>query len=270
MAIQTGETTLPVRADDWKKRRPKHFGNDECNALYYLSEILTTVFLKNFSPRKKSRRETNRGNRFQPRLSVFYCAYGRSISLSLQFFSGLRFANVSRSNINLKNVRESMKRPKTIVAGLVVAILVTSTFAPVAFAQQPARGDWSIVRSVGADENLLIRLKDGKKISGKFSSANDSELTIIRKGRQQVIPKDSIAQVHHSKRKAEKAKYAAIGAGIGAGAGAAIGGAKANSTSDDGYVYTIVGVIFGAGFGALGGLLWGSAKQKHVLIYEAP
>ncbi|HEX5704338.1 MAG TPA: hypothetical protein VFX97_14135 [Pyrinomonadaceae bacterium] len=37
-----------------------------------------------------------------------------------------------------------------------------------------------------------------------------------------------------------------------------------------GYVYTIVGVMFGAGFGALGGLLWGSAKQKQVLIYEAP
>ena len=50
----------------------------------------------------------------------------------------------------------------------------------------------------------------------------------------------------------------------------AIGGVKANSTSDDGYVYTIVGVIFGTGFGALGGLLFGAAKRKHVLIYEAP
>ena len=45
---------------------------------------------------------------------------------------------------------------------------------------------------------------------------------------------------------------------------------RANSASDDGYVYTIVGVVFGAGFGALGGLLFGSAKQRHILIYEAP
>lgn len=156
------------------------------------------------------------------------------------------------------------------MAIVLTVTVLTSTVSPVVFAQQPARGDWTNVQSVGTDESLSIRLKDGKKVSGKFSSANDSELTIIRKGKQQVIARDSIAQVHHLKRKAEKGKYAAIGAAIGAGAGAAIGGAKANSTSDDGYVYTIVGVMFGSGFGALGGFLWGAAKRKHVLIYEAP
>lgn len=162
-----------------------------------------------------------------------------------------------------------MKRPNPIFTGLIAAFLLISTMTPAAFAQQ-SRGDWANVQSVGIDESLSIKLKDGKKVSGKFSSANDSELTIIRKGRQQVIAKDSIAQVHHLQRKAEKAKYAAIGAAIGAGTGAAIGGAKANSASDDGYVYTIVGVVFGTGFGALGGLLFGQGKRKHVLIYEAP
>lgn len=156
------------------------------------------------------------------------------------------------------------------MAIVLTVTVLTSTMSPAVYAQQPARGDWAAVQSIGIDESLSIKLKDGKRVSGKFSSANDSELTIIRKGKQQVITKETIAQVHHLKRKAEKAKYTAIGAGIGAGAGAAIGGAKANSASDDGYVYTIVGVIFGAGFGALGGLLFGSAKQKHVLIYEAP
>lgn len=163
-----------------------------------------------------------------------------------------------------------MKRTTAILAIVLTVTILTSTMSPVVFAQQPARGDWTNVGSVGSDESLSIRLKDGKKVSGKFSSVNDSELTIIRKGKQQVITKDTIAQVHHLQRKAEKAKYTAIGAGIGAGAGAVIGGVKANSTSDDGYVYTIVGVIFGAGFGALGGLLFGQAKRKHVLIYEAP
>ena len=162
-----------------------------------------------------------------------------------------------------------MKRTTAIIAVLLTLTVLTSTVSPAVLAQQ-SRGDWANVQSVGIDESLSIKLKDGKKVSGKFSSANDSELTIIRKGRQQVIAKDSIAQVHHLQRKAEKAKYAAIGAAIGAGTGAAIGGAKANSASDDGYVYTIVGVAFGTGFGALGGLLFGQGKRKHVLIYEAP
>lgn len=160
-------------------------------------------------------------------------------------------------------------RQTSLIACVLTVTLLVSAIAPAAFAQQ-TRGDWVAVQSVGIDENLSIKLKDGKKVSGKFSSANDSELTIIRKGKQQVVTKDTIAQVHHLKRKAEKAKYTAIGAGIGAGAGAAIGGAKANSASDDGYVYTIIGVAFGTGFGALGGFLFGQAKRKHVLIYEAP
>lgn len=163
-----------------------------------------------------------------------------------------------------------MKRTTALVAIILTVTVLTSTISPAVFAQQPARGDWTSIQSLGVDESLSIKLRDGKKVSGKFSSANASELTIIRKGRQQVIAKDTIAQVYHSQRKAEKAKYTAIGAAIGAGAGAAIGGARANSTSDDGYVYTIVGVIFGTGFGALGGLLFGQAKRKSVLIYEAP
>ena len=115
-------------------------------------------------------------------------------------------------------MRKSIKRTTAIIAILMIVAVLTSTVSPVVFAQQTARADWTAVQSLGTDENLSHRLKDVKIVSGKFSSANDSELTIIRKGKRQVIAKDSIAQVHHLKRKAEKAKYAAIGAGIGAGA----------------------------------------------------
>jgi len=161
-----------------------------------------------------------------------------------------------------------MRKLTTSIACVLAATILVSAVSPVAFAQQ--RDNWSSVQSVSIDEDLSIKLKDGHQVRGKFSSANDSELTIIRKGKQQVIQKDSIAQVYQLQRKAEKAKYSAIGAGIGLGAGAAIGGAKASGTSDDGYVYTIVGVLFGTGFGALGGFLFGAAKRKHVLIYQAP
>ncbi|MGQ0763270.1 MAG: hypothetical protein ACT4OT_14825 [Acidobacteriota bacterium] len=162
-----------------------------------------------------------------------------------------------------------MKRTTAIMAIVLTVTILTSTVSPVVFAQQPA-GDWTAVQSVAPGDEVSAKLKDGKKVGGRFSSANDSELVILRKNKQQPIARNTIAQVYRLERRAEKAKYAAIGAGIGAGAGAVIGGVKANSTSDDGYVYTIVGVIFGTGFGALGGLLFGQGKRKHVLIYEAP
>ena len=161
-----------------------------------------------------------------------------------------------------------MQKIMSIIATLVVASILIASIAPATFAQRPS--DWANVQSVTIDEDLSIKLKDGHIASGKFSSANDSELTIIHKGKQQVIPKDTIAEIHLLKRKAEKGKYAAIGAGIGAAAGGGIGAAKASQTSDDGGIYTVVGLAFGTGFGALGGLLFGAGKRKHILIYQAP
>lgn len=161
-----------------------------------------------------------------------------------------------------------MKRTTSIVALFLMATVLVATIAPAAFAQRT--NDWGNVQSVGIDEDLSIKLKDGHKISGKFSSANDSELTVIRKGKQQMIAKATIAEIYQLERKAEKAKYAAIGAGIGAAAGGGIGAARASHTLDDGGIYTVVGLAFGTGFGALGGLLFGAGKRKHVLIYQAP
>ena len=162
-----------------------------------------------------------------------------------------------------------MRRMTSLISCALAVTLVLVTVAPMAFAQQ-ARGDWTAVQSLPADEDISVQLKTGKRVRGEFLSATDNELTITRKGKGESFAKDTIAQIERLERKAEKGKYAAIGAAIGTGVGAGIGGAKASNTSDDGYVYTIVGVAFGAGFGALGGFLFGQAKRKHVLIYQAP
>ena len=94
------------------------------------------------------------------------------------------------------------------------------------------------VQALSGDVDLSIKLKDGKTLRGEFSSVNDSELTILRKGKQQVLAKDTIAEIHRLDRKAEKGKYAAIGAGIGTATGGGIGAVKASQTSDDGGIYT--------------------------------
>jgi len=142
-----------------------------------------------------------------------------------------------------------MRRITSWIARALVVTLATAW--PLAVAQQ-ARGDWTAVQSLPADADVSIKLKDGKRIRGEFLSATDNQVTITRKGKGESFAKDTVAQVERLERRAEKGKYALIGAGIGAGAGAGIGGAKASSTSDDGYVYTIAGVAMGTGFGALG------------------
>ena len=162
-----------------------------------------------------------------------------------------------------------MQRMTSLISSALAVTLVLVTVGPTAFAQQ-ARGDWTAVQSLPADADISIKLKTGKMVRGDFLSATDNELTITRKGKGESFAKDTIAQIERLERKAEKGKYAAIGAGIGTAAGAGIGATKASGASDDGYVYTVVGVAMGAGFRALGGFLFGQAKRKHVLIYEAP
>src|SRR5262245_27510777 len=126
-----------------------------------------------------------------------------------------------------------MRRMTSLIARSLIMTLVLATAGPLVLAQQ-ARGDWTAVQSLPADADVSIKLKDGKKIRGEFLSATDNEVTITRKGKGASFAKDAIAQVERLERRAEKGKYALIGAGI--------GGAKASSTSDDGYVYTIAGV----------------------------
>lgn len=162
-----------------------------------------------------------------------------------------------------------MRRMTSLISCGLAVTLVLVTVGPTAFAQQ-ARGDWTAVQTLPADADISIQLKAGKRVRGDFLSATDNEVTITRKGKGESFAKDAIAQIERLERKAEKGKYALIGAGIGTAAGAGIGVAKASGASDDGYVYTVVGVAMGAGFGALGGLLFGQAKRKHVLIYQAP
>lgn len=160
-----------------------------------------------------------------------------------------------------------MKR-KTVVLSILLAISLI--YSPVAMAQQSTAGDWSSVRAVSLGDELIIKLKDGKNVRGKVSGSTDADVTITHKNKSETFARDSVSQVYQLKRKAEKGKYAAIGAGIGAGAGLGIGLAKNSPPIDDGGIYPIMGTVIGAGIGAVGGFLFGQAKRKRELIYQAP
>lgn len=160
-----------------------------------------------------------------------------------------------------------MKRMPAIVSLLLLVILIHPTFA---IAQGPVvGGDWTAVQEVAPGQELVVELKDGKSLKGKLNSATADELSIIRKNKSENIQRDRIAQVYRVKGKAEKGKYAAIGAGIGAGVGLGIGLAQNSPPKDDGEIYPIVATPLGAGIGAAVGFLFGQTKRKRVLIYQA-
>ncbi|HEX8746545.1 MAG TPA: hypothetical protein VF717_05040, partial [Pyrinomonadaceae bacterium] len=144
-------------------------------------------------------------------------------------------------------------------------------YSPVARARQSTTpGEWGSIKAVPEGAELNIKLKSGETLRGKLASVTDTTLSIKGKNNKtETLNRDDISEVYHLRRKAEKAKYALIGAGVGAAVGGGIGAARNSPNIDDGEIYTIGGVSLGAGIGALGGWLFGLGRRKRVLIYQA-
>lgn len=151
---------------------------------------------------------------------------------------------------------------------LMLALLLCFGHATVAFAQQPAN-DWSNVQRIRTNEKLLVRQKNGKDFKGEMIEATDSTLTIDRDGKPLEIPRTDVRQVYITTGKAEKGKWAAIGAGIGAGAGTGIGAIKYSPLVDDSELYIAMGLLIGAGTGAIGGMFFGQSRRSRVMVYDA-
>lgn len=128
--------------------------------------------------------------------------------------------------------------------------------------------NWSAVQQIGTNEQLVIKRKDGKELKGRMIQASETTLTIDRDGKPFEIPRDDIRRVQLITGKADKLKWALIGAGIGGGTGTAIGASKYRSDRDDYEIYIYMGALIGLGAGAAGGLLFGQSRRKRELVYS--
>lgn len=152
---------------------------------------------------------------------------------------------------------------------VILVLLLISSHTPLAFAQTASSNDWTVVQQLKTNERLIVRQKDGKEVKGTMIEATDTTLTIDRDGKPLSIARTDVRQVSVIEGKAQKGKWALIGAGIGAGAGAGIGAVKYSPNVDDSELWIPVGIMFGSGIGALGGMLFGQGNRKRVMVYDA-
>jgi hypothetical protein len=162
--------------------------------------------------------------------------------------------------------RKIMKRN---IVPIILVLLLLSSHAPLAFAQQASSNDWTVVQHIRTDEKVLVKQQNGKEVKGLMIEATDTTLTIDRDGKPFSIPRADVRQVYVVKGKAQKGKWALIGAGAGAGVGGAIGYAKYSPDRDDSEIWFPVGLMFGAAGGAVSGLLFGQSTRKRVMVYDA-
>jgi len=148
-----------------------------------------------------------------------------------------------------------------------LSLLLLATQAPLAFSQSGSLTDWTAVQRIKTGEKVYVRQKNGKEIRAEMIEASDTTLTIDRDGKPFSIPRTDVRQVYIAEGKAQKGKWALIGAGIGAGTGAAIGATRVSRDHDDSEIWVPVGLIIGTGSGALGGMLFGQTTRKRTLVY---
>ena len=163
-----------------------------------------------------------------------------------------------------------MKIPKQIA--IIVVLVLSFLLSPVTLVAQAGTNDWSRLSAVASGTKLSVKLKDGKKIEGKFASVSDSSLALTVKNAAKEIRREEIASVHQvSKKGAGKATLIGLGVGAGLGAGLAIASER---NENDTFFETPDSVSAGfvaltAGVGALAGYLIGRTSNKRVLLYES-
>ena len=142
---------------------------------------------------------------------------------------------------------------------------------PAASAQARARSldDWSAVQTLAPGQKIIVRTKEGDRLSGRFDSANDLLLNFTDGKRKISLTRESVKLVQLD-RGNSRGKGALFGALVGGAAGFAVGSILYFPFKDDMVDTTVpasaaLGLAIGAGIGAATG-----KGNKNETVYEAP
>jgi len=134
-------------------------------------------------------------------------------------------------------------------------------------AQTTSANSWTAVQQIGTNEKLVVKRKDGKEFKGRMIEASETTLRIDRDGKPFEIARADVRRVEVSEGKAQKGKWALIGAGAGAATGAGLGSIPYAADRDDSAIYVTGGLLLGAGIGAVSGLLFGQTRRSRKTVY---
>jgi hypothetical protein len=158
---------------------------------------------------------------------------------------------------------------RLLTLGLALAFALAQ--APAVAARQSrtrALDDWSALQTLSRGQKIVVRTKDGDRLTGRFDSASDLLLNYEEdNGRKVSLTRESVKLVQLNRGKS-RLNGALLGAAIGGGGGLAIGGW---AYAQDDFNATVIAApaLLGAGIGAGIGAALGKGN-KNETVYEAP
>lgn len=149
-----------------------------------------------------------------------------------------------------------------------LALLFALAQAAPALAASPApAADWSAVQAIAAGTKVSVRTKDGDRLTGRFESASDSNISFTHDGRGVSLTRESIRRVEVARGK-NRLTGALVGAGVGGGVGTGAGAYLLSRTDHLTNAAMPTGGVIGAGVGAAFGAAFGLGT-KYETVYEA-
>lgn len=156
---------------------------------------------------------------------------------------------------------------KNKISPLLLIVFLISGQVSWVVAQTTSANNWTAVQQIGTNQKVVVKRKDGKEFKGQMIEASETTLRIDRDGKPFEIARADVRRVEVTEGKAQKGKWALIGAGVGAAAGSGIGAIKYSPDSDDSEIYIGMGLLIGAGVGAASGVLFGQTKRQRTTVY---
>ncbi len=157
---------------------------------------------------------------------------------------------------------------RLLALGLALA-LALSAVSPAAAQTRRAADDWSAVETLSPGEKIVVRTKDGDRLTGRFDSATDLLINFTDGRRKISLTRESIRRVQLD-RGNSRLRGTLFGAAVGAGAGFAFGAIFYFPNKDEFVGWTVPATtVLGAGIGAGIGAATGKGN-KNETVYEAP
>jgi hypothetical protein len=162
--------------------------------------------------------------------------------------------------------QEAAMKPTAIV---IILSLVLPSFAFPIQSPSPPSG-WERLKSITHGQNLLVKMRGGKKINGKLENVSESNLELSVKGNPSTLGSADVLRVYRLKGR-PVVKATLLGAVIGAGSGAAMGAiAGQNDTWFGPGLRAAAGGAVGLAIGTVTGFAIGASSRNKELVYEAP
>jgi hypothetical protein len=160
-------------------------------------------------------------------------------------------------------------RNRIFALGLALLFTVVQTAPAQSATPKAPAADWASVQSLPVGQKIIVRTKDGDRLTGTFDSATDLLINFTDDGKKVSLTRESIRLVQLNRSKS-RLNGALLGAAIGGGAAFAIGGwlySQGGGDFNSLIVYGpgLVGTGIGAGLGASLG-----KGNKNETVYEAP